>query len=55
MSKLSLDDCIEVTSTELFEISEEPRFEGQTSPKNDGVYWMIWEVKGTLYKTKNKL
>lgn len=51
---IKLEDCIEKTSVEYLEL-ENPVFKGQTRTDADGIYWMVFECEGKLYKFKHKI
>jgi len=50
---INLEDCIQKTSKEYLEL-ETPVFKGQTRPDDKGIYWMVFESKGILYKFQHK-
>jgi len=51
---IKLEDCKLITGEEYLKL-ESPIFRGQTRVDENGMYYMVWEDKGILYKTHNKL
>jgi len=49
------EKAIVVTARELYAVSENPTFEGQTRADDDGNYAMFWSIDGQHYKTNNNL
>ena len=52
MATIRLSDCIWITSTECAALVGR-RFEGQTTPNEAGIYWMVWAHGGLIYKTRH--
>lgn len=44
-----------ITATELYKLSNTPKFIKQTPVNNNGDYNMFWEVNNKTYKTNNNL
>ena len=44
-----------VTPTELYKLSDKPKFVGQTTSAPNGEYSMIWAIDGKEYQTNNKI
>lgn len=44
-----------VTPTELYKLSDKPKFVGQTTSAPNGEYSMIWAIDGKEYQTNNTL
>ena len=51
---MELEDFKLITSSEYLEL-DNAIFVGQTRVDEDNIYFMCWESKGILYKTKHKL
>lgn len=50
----NLEKCQLITNEEYCMLNN-PKFVGQTKINNNGVYYMVWEIDGKYYKTKNIL
>lgn len=51
---VKLEECKLITSEEYL-LLKNPQFRGQTRVDENGMYYMIWESEGILYKTHNKI
>lgn len=51
---IQLKDCKLITSDEYMKLNS-PVFQGQTKPNQEGIYYMVFECEGQLYKTQNKI
>lgn len=51
---IQLKDCKLISSDEYVKL-DSPVFQGQTRPDQNGIYYMVFECEGQLYKTQNKI
>ena len=52
----TLEEKVEtITTTELYKLSNKPKFLRQTPANNDGDFSMFWEINNKTYKTNSNL
>lgn len=49
-----LKSATEITSVQYMSLVD-PVFKAQTRPDENGMYWMVFEDSGVIYKTHNNL